>query len=413
MGKMQKHNIYDFNNTEQKIFNEIYKAGLISKNKIASRTGISPATVSRVVNNLEKMEVIDAKNREQAGGRFPVKYKVSKIKNVVFSAFISFEICGISIGDMHGEINSVKTKWIKDDTIPSEIVNFFKEFIENELEKLSLQKENVLGIGIGVLGPILKDKGIVYKPYHLNQNYWDNVGIKNMMEIATGFPTYVDNLAEVALLSEMFQRFDENELDKNLALLWFDKGIGCGVYSNGSLGFGKIDISPNFGHMVINFKGDSCICGKKGCLETYASIEAIYKKIKKLLSTKMSEYDLKYDINENNIWETCPKLHNIVNIKKYSYEEIREIIEEAELALRYALMNFIQLFNANKIFYGGRFVLSFQKEFQSAIKYVLNDGNINHYKDLQFVESKIDKNLFLKGGIFLVVNKILKIIHES
>jgi predicted NBD/HSP70 family sugar kinase len=408
---MSESDIRNLNPVEQSIYRIIYKHGPVSKNEIASHADVSLATVSRVINTLEKKNVVAPLNKEEAGGRVALKYKVDDKQHVLFSGFICFEVCGIGLCDINGGICELETIPMRPDKNPNEIIEFFNTFIQRTLREHHLSKSDVLGFGLGVLGPILKDKGIIYNPYHLDSSVWNNTPIKDLVEMKTGITTFIDNLAEIALLGELYPKIKEST--GNVAYLWMDRGIGCAVYSNGAIGFGSIDVSSNIGHMVIDFKGEQCVCGKRGCLETYASIESMYRHLEKRISVFPALTAEEAEYCSNNVWRCCPELVQIGRVLENPNREVTAFIEELEDAVTSSLINFIQLFNANTIYYAGRTPEQLPAVIERAFNRILEEASADFYRDVNLIKSVVNTELLIEGGCFLVVNKYLKLIHQS
>jgi len=406
---MSESDIRNLNSVEQSIYRVIYMNGPVSKTEIASETDVSLATVSRVINTLENKNVVTALNKEEAGGRVALKFKVDDKKHVLFSGFICFETCGIGLCDINGSIRELATTSMRPDKNPKEIIEFFNIFIQHTILEHNLSKEDVLGFGIGVLGPILKNKGIIYNPYHLDSSVWNNTPIKDLIEMKTGITTFIDNLAEIALFGELYPRIKETS--GNVAYLWMDRGIGCAVYSNGAIGFGSIDVSTNIGHMVIDFKGEKCVCGKRGCLESYASIKSMYNHLEKRISGFPTLTAEEASYCDNNVWLCCPELVQIRRVLDNPNSEVQAFIEELEDAIASSLINFIQLFNANKIYYGGRIPEQLPAVIERTFNRVIEEMSVDFYRDLNFIKSGINTELMIKGACFLVVNKYLNLIQ--
>jgi predicted NBD/HSP70 family sugar kinase len=183
------------------------------------------------------------------------------------------------------------------------------------------------------------------------------------------------------------------------------------VYSNGALGFGNIDVSSNIGHMIIDFKGDRCICGKYGCLETYASINSIYKRLKRIVETVPQLSEAEQQQCYNDIWNCCPELLQVRHIIEQNGEKVAAYLEELEQAFTSALINFVYLFNANIIYYGGRTVEQLSTPIQKAFNNVMDDSSSQFYRDLQFRKSDISEKLLIRGASYHVINKYVHLIR--
>jgi len=137
------------------------------------------------------------------------------------------------------------------------------------MTEAGVSPENVAGIGIGSPGLIDTDTGTVL----FSNNFdWENVLLADMVRRETGIPVQVANDANCAVLGESVRGSAQNMRD--VVLLTLGTGVGSGILSRGRLlnGTGAGGIA---GHMTIVENGKSCTCGKRGCLEAYASATAL------------------------------------------------------------------------------------------------------------------------------------------
>ena len=74
--------------------------------------------------------------------------------------------------------------------------------IEKMLSDLYIDKKEVLGIGIGTVGPLDREKGIILNPKSFFNDNWVNVPIKSMIEKRLSIPCFIDNGANTAVLGE-------------------------------------------------------------------------------------------------------------------------------------------------------------------------------------------------------------------
>ena len=90
---------------------------------------------------------------------------------------------------------------------------------------------------------------------------WHNVPIVEMLEKKLNIPVTLDYFAETALMGELL--FQEHDLNKDIGLLWIDKGIGSSPYNRGKSSLHHRDQSALLAHQVIDFKGTPCVLRKK------------------------------------------------------------------------------------------------------------------------------------------------------
>ena len=140
------------------------------------------------------------------------------------------------------------------------------------LSKTTLNISGIVGIGIGVPGMIDSEKGEVV----FSNNFgWENFSISSEVERLTSLPVKIANDANVAALGEA--RFGGGKKYKNTVMLTLGTGVGGGIVLDGRLYEGNRSAGAELGHSVIHHGGEICTCGRRGCLETYASATAIIR----------------------------------------------------------------------------------------------------------------------------------------
>ena len=150
------------------------------------------------------------------------------------------------------------------------------------------RKEQIMGIGAAIGGPLDWEKGIV-SPLH--QPDWRNVPLKALMEERWGCPFQVDVDTNVAALGEY--RWGEISASRFLYLT-LSTGMGGGFLINGEIYRGQNGAHPEVGHQSIHFRCSKlaavqCECGAPDCLEALVSgngIRRIYGKPAERLSVE-------------------------------------------------------------------------------------------------------------------------------
>lgn len=150
--------------------------------------------------------------------------------------------------------------------------------IEGKLAEHGIEKEKVVGIGVGVPAPVTGD-GVVKQTANLN---WEQKNVKAELEELTGITTKVGNDANVAALGEMWKGGGQG--NENMVMVTLGTGVGGGIIVNGQILTGVNGAGGEIGHIVINpDEKKRCGCGKTGCLEQYASATGIVRLARKKL----------------------------------------------------------------------------------------------------------------------------------
>ena len=144
--------------------------------------------------------------------------------------------------------------------------------IRTFMETHNIADTSVLGIGIGVPGPV-DGKGVVNKCINLG---WGVFSIADELSSLTGFPVKAGNDANVAALGEYWKGGGQG--CENMVFVTLGTGVGGGIVIDGHLLHGSHGSGAEIGHMVLNpHETVVCGCGKRGCVEQYCSATGIVR----------------------------------------------------------------------------------------------------------------------------------------
>ena len=173
----------------------------------------------------------------------------------------------------------------------SQILPDIAASIRQFLEQKTINSDAVIGVGIGVPGPV-NSKGVVNKCVNLG---WDVFNISQELSALVGFPVKAGNDANVAALGE-FWKGGGRGCD-NMVFVTLGTGVGGGIVIEGRLLHGAHGSGGEIGHLVLNRdETEKCGCGKQGCVEQYCSATGIVRLARKALSaysgvSKLQRFD--------------------------------------------------------------------------------------------------------------------------
>ena len=151
--------------------------------------------------------------------------------------------------------------------------------IKEYLEKNGISNEQVIGVGIGVPGPV-DDAGVVNKCVNLG---WGVFNINETLSALTGFPVRAGNDAVVAAVGESWKGGGQG--CKDLVLVTLGTGVGGGIIVGGNVLAGAHGAGGEIGHICLNpDETDVCGCGHSGCAEQYFSATGVVRVAKKYLA---------------------------------------------------------------------------------------------------------------------------------
>ena len=150
--------------------------------------------------------------------------------------------------------------------------------IDDCLARHGVDKADVLGIGIGVPGPV-SDAGVVNRCVNLG---WGVFDLHETLSGLTGLPVKAGNDANVAALGEYWKGGGAG--CRSMVLATLGTGIGGGIIIDGKILSGAHGVGGEIGHIVYNKEEtERCGCGKFGCAEQYASATGVVRVAKRLL----------------------------------------------------------------------------------------------------------------------------------
>ena len=161
--------------------------------------------------------------------------------------------------------------------------------IQDKIAERKLDKSDVDGVGIGVPGPV-NERGEV--PCAVNL-FWGFKEVTKELTELTGLPSKAGNDANVAALGEAWKGAAAGS--KNVILVTLGTGVGGGIILNGRILEGDNGAAGELGHMVIHQNGHPCTCGRKGCLEAYASAAALVSRAREAMERS----------DESMLWSLC------------------------------------------------------------------------------------------------------------
>ena len=260
---------------------------------------------------------------------------------------------GIDMGGMSIKLGVVNDNYIITSKLtiptrlavePTEVIADIAEAVTELLDKEDLQLSQCQGIGIGIPGIIDDVKGVI--------NYSNNLGwkqVKIVEDLEKYFNTKIKiaNDADAAALGEVCAGAAKGT--ENAVLLTLGTGVGSGVILNRNIFHGILGGGCELGHMVIKEGGELCTCGRRGCLEAYASATGLIRIAKSYASqnpdsimNKMCEGDL-HNMNGKIPFDAAGQ-SDIAGI---------ETIREYEGYLACGIANVINIFRPEKIILGG------------------------------------------------------------
>lgn len=384
-------------NKELETLDIIQKRGLITKKSIQAITGMTLTTLNRVMKSLEDKKLIaEAGISESTGGRKAVKYDVSQSGIYVIGVDISRTYIRIIVSNLKMTILEKEEFFMDDSFSPEKTVGKIGNIIDEVLLRLSIDKSEVLGVGIGTVGPLDREKGIMLNPKNFFNEDWNSVPIRDMLERKISLPCFIDNGINAAVLAEYL--FGKGKDLKNIVYIHCGIGIRSAVINNGIIIRTMRDSEDAFSHMIVDFNGKECTCGNKGCLESYSSINAIVKSFNSALK------DNNNGANEEIKEEDYKK---ILELAVHNNKSAVEIINKGAEILGVAIANMVRILNPQLVILYGPLIKNYKLYYNKCID-AFNKSNCLNNEVIFSNGGKFKENAIAVGSGLMVIENYLK-----
>lgn len=352
-----------FNNTHLKYRNRGIVLQLIaneprSRIDITKRMGLTRMAISNIVSELiDENYILEGETRENAQvGRNPILLDISSGSPLAAGIYIARNSVSAMLTDIR-----LTAIYVDEIPLENETADSLKEKICLLLDRLfayrdeKMKYRRILGIGISSIGPFDPNTATILNPIDFFSI--SNLPLKEFLEERYRLPVFAENDMNASALAEHLHGSGQGCDD--FLYLGITSGIGSGIVVNGRL-YGADSISVGeIGHMCINFDGPLCSCGNRGCLETYATIPVILKKLEEVSGkTGLTPTDFELlskdpackAVFDDLISKLAAALVNAVNLldpqrivighegvflPEYCFEELQQQVEERILSSGY------------------------------------------------------------------------------
>lgn len=262
-------------------------------------------------------------------------------------------VFGVDIGGtgVKSGIVDDKGKIIIKSSVPTDKGHDYKIVVKDiaeQLKKLSADSgialSEISGIGIGCPGAINSQKGTVD---YSNNLEWVDVPLLGELKKYIDLPSKVSNDANVAALGETVFGAGKNYHDTIFVTL--GTGVGGGVVIDNKLFEGNESKGTELGHMVVMHGGELCTCGRRGCLEAYASATALIRDTK--VAMRKDKSSMMWDYVGGDINKVDGK--TAFECSKKNDYSAQKVVDDYLEYLGEGLCNFINIFRPQAIILGG------------------------------------------------------------
>lgn len=333
--------------TRGAVLDLIRSSGSVSRSELAVLSGLTEATISKIVKALLDAElVIESGFASSTGGKRPIllslnssaRYAIGVLLDAQMIVYVVSDMSGVAVYHMAADGYGVDR--------PPLVIKRIASDIQKLLRRAKLSPADVLGIGVAAAGR-LDASGGVLRGSRIAQD-WENFAIEAALHDATGMRVLLENDGNSAALGEFWSSRLPSTQD--FAVVYMANGIGCGIVINGALYRGASGNVGELGHMTVDINGPECFCGRLGCLEPLAAPLAVVKKARAQAGL-MPDFGIGGELDsEANVRE---EFAAIARAAVAGDARCRELILASARALATAVVSMVNLLDLDVVYLGG------------------------------------------------------------
>lgn len=272
------------------------------------------------------------------------------------------------------------------------------EHIRNFIDRHESVKNKILQIGVNISGRVNPEEGYSYSMFNFEER-----PLSEVLSDKLGIPVRIDNDTRAMAYGEMLKGVVKAE--KDIVFINVSWGLGAAFIIDGKMYEGRSGFSGEFGHFSVFDNEIICRCGKKGCLETEVSGQALHR----LLCEKVKGGQ--NSILAKKILSSTEEvtLEEIVEATNKEDMLCIELVEEIGRKLGRYLAGLINLFNPELVVIGGTLARTedyiLQPVKTAVRKYSLNLVN----RDSAIVLSKLQNKAGVVGACLLARNSLFEV----
>jgi transcriptional regulator of PTS gene len=382
---------------KKRILNSFAYSGNATLAELSKKLNTSTPKINDLINDLIATGLVkDYGKTGTSVGRRPNLYGLNPDSVYFLGVEVKKDFINIGLMNFLKELVNTSEKIPYDlQNIPSsldELCNIINNFIRN----LPIDSSKIVGLGINLSGRVNYKTGYSYSYFNFSET-----PLSMVIEEKTKIPTFLENDSRAMAYGEFSCGVATDE--KDILFINVDYGIGLGLMMGGELYYGKSGFSGEFGHIPLFNNEIICHCGKKGCLETEASGNALIKAFKERLKDGASSIVTN---GKKKIIDEI-QLEDIIQAAQNDDVLSIELIGEIGEKLGRGIALLINLFNPELIIIGGSLSTTgdyIELPVKSAInKYSLSIVN----SDTIIKRSALGEKAGVMGACLLVRRKLL------
>jgi len=370
----------------ERVVSALIRHGAASRAELARHTSLAPSTVTAVIADLADGGLIvergsrDLAKADKKGGRPATLLSLHRSAGVVVGIDLGKRHLRVAVADLSHTVLAERSAALVHDRTAAQDIAAIATMVEHALAEARSDRSHVIGIGMGLPGPVVAETGRMADSTILPG--WVGVDAAAAVGEAVRGKVEVDNDANLGALAEW--TWGSARGCSDFAYVKVSTGIGAGLILDDRPYRGPNGTAGEIGHTVIESGGPICRCGNRGCLEVLAGTQALLDALRPVHGDAL----------------TTGKL---VELAVSGDLPCRRAITDAGRVIGIALANVCNLVNPTRIVVGGELAgageLLLEPLRDSLTRFAITPAT----KDLELVQGSLGHRAEVLGALAIAV----------
>jgi predicted NBD/HSP70 family sugar kinase len=322
-----------------------------------------------------------AGDAQSSGGRPASIFSFNEDAGLVVVGDLGQTGCHLAVCDLGARPLAEHTAPLSIDQGPEAVLRWVKARLSELLQDLGRDWSDVLGVGIGLPGPVDFDTGRPVSPPAMPG--WDGVHVPSSFTDTTDCPVLVDNDARIMALGEHRVARGNNP---HMIFVKIGSGIGAGLIANGRILRGERGAAGDIGHVVVEpDAAETCRCGNVGCLDAVAGGWAIARRM----------------------GDIAPTPPDVVRLAREGHPEATSQVRRSGRLVGAAVADAVNLLNPTAVVIGGKLAEADEQVFAAVREVVYRKATPVASRHLEIALTELGHMAGVIGAAHMVIDHVL------